>query len=118
MLKKILCTLAGVVAALIELMILGVAPLSAIPAMILPVGFVALAMAIYSDYQADKTISTLGIIKYSCAFVCIALVGAGVKLNTVVLLIIGAIFAVGAVIVHCIETKKFAKFSKKTTEEK
>ena len=112
MLKKILCTLAGVAVALVELMILGVAPLQAIPAMILPVGFVALAMAIYSDYMADKVVSALGIVKYSCAFVCIALVGAGVKCNSVPLLIIGAVFAAASVVVHCIELKKFTAKAK------
>ena len=96
MLKKLICFAAGIFLAVIELMLLGVSPMAVVSTIVLVAGFVALFMALYADYIADKKITVPMIVAYSAGFIGVALAGIGFTVNRTVWLVIALVFiAVG-----------------------
>lgn len=105
MLKKLICYFAGILLAVIELVILGVSPMTVLGTIVLVSGFVGLAMALYADYVADKKVTVTMIVAYSAGALAVGFAGAAFTLNNMILLVIAGVFLVVGVCAVLIEKK-------------
>ena len=108
MAKKIICAAAGVLVSVLELLTLGVSPLTALSSMVLPVGFVSLFLIALTDYL-DNGCTPLMWACYGCWFAGVGTLGAGLQINKVWLMVVAAVFAVGAVVCYFINKSGLKK---------
>lgn len=94
MLKKLICFAAGILLAVVELVLLGVSPMTVVSTIVLVAGFVALFMAFYSDYIADRKVTVPMIVSYSAGFIGVALAGIGFTVNRTVWIVLAIVFIV------------------------
>lgn len=113
MLKKVLAAVGGLALALAEFAILGVSPLTVLATLVVPAGFVFVLMGALEDYLPDHKITVPMIVTYSCAFIFVAALGAGLQLNNLIVIVVSLVFAVAAIIAYLIEKKAWASKEKK-----
>lgn len=106
MLKKLICYFVGILLSVIELLMLGVSPLTVLGTIVLVSGFVGLAMAVYADYIADRKVTVPMIVAYSAGALAVAFAGAALTVNNVVLAVVAAVFLVAGGIAVLLEKKQ------------
>lgn len=97
MFKKLVCFTIGIALAVLELLLLKVSPMTVLSTIELVAGFVALTMALYSDYVVDRKITVPMIVAFSCGYVAVALGGVAFTTNRTVWFVIAGVFAVAGV---------------------
>ena len=97
MFKKLVCFTIGIALAVLELTLLGVSPMAVLSTIELVAGFVALTMALYSDYVVDKKITVPMIVAFACGYVAVALGGIALTTNRTVWFVVAGVLAVAGV---------------------